>query len=30
MENKELTNEEKIDYLIELITEAENKIKVNK
>lgn len=29
MENKELTNEQKIDYLIELIEQAEEKIKSN-
>jgi len=29
MKNKELTNEEKIDYLIELIEKAEDKIKSN-
>ena len=29
MKNKELTNEEKIDYLIELIEKTEDKIKSN-
>lgn len=29
MENKEITNEEKIDYLIELIERTEDKIKSN-
>ena len=29
MKNKEMTNEEKIDYLIELIEKTEDKIKSN-